>query len=279
MMRAIFTAILVLTLSSISHAQATTQPTIVRCAVINGMMDTDFWPQVAARFEKQTGIKIQTVAFGEKQTIDRSFRDGGIDLITMHSSDKIINLVADGLAMDPQPWCRNELIIVGPTNDPAGIKGMTSAGDALRKLAASGQPLVVHASLGAQGVLRAIVDANDIRFDPKNITTLFEDRQREVLKIAAEKHAYTMIGRIPFLTGKLSADGMGLMVAADEALRRPYVVAVANPNRVTGARVDAARKLAQFLRSEETQKWIAEFGKDKYDHRPLFFSVEIDPPK
>src|SRR6185436_40791 len=163
--------------NSIAPAQPTTQPAVVRCAVIDGMMDTDFWPQIAARFEKQTGIKVQTVAFGEKETLDLSFRDGGIDLITMHSSDKIINLVADGLAMDPQPWCRNDLAIIGPTNDPAGIKGMASAADALRKLAASGQPLVVHASIGAHGVLRSIVDANDIRFDPKNITMLFGDRQ------------------------------------------------------------------------------------------------------
>ena len=93
---------------------ASTQP-VVRCAAINGMNITGFWDELAKRFEKDTGIKVETVSFGEKTVIDRSFREGGIDLITMHSCDKMMNLVADGLAMDPQPWARNDLVIVGPS--------------------------------------------------------------------------------------------------------------------------------------------------------------------
>jgi tungstate transport system substrate-binding protein len=103
------------------HDAPTTQPRVVRCAVIHGMIDVQFWPELAARFEKQTGIKIETVAFGEKMTIDQAFHEGGIDLISLHASDKIINLVADGWAMDPQPWCRNDMVLIGPPDDPAGI--------------------------------------------------------------------------------------------------------------------------------------------------------------
>ena len=34
---------------------------------------------------------------------------------------------------------------------------------------------------------------------------------------------------------------------------------------------------AAFLRSPETQGWIGEFGKGKYDDRPLFFPVVVSP--
>ena len=86
------------------------------------------------------------------------------------------------------------------------------------------------------------------------------------------------LGSVPrSARGSVASNEMTMMVAGDDALRRPYLVALANPNRVAGARVEAARKLARFLRSEETQKWIAQFGKGKYDARPLFFPVEIDP--
>jgi len=255
------------------RAEPSTQP-VVRCAVINGMNITGFWQAVAERFEQETGIRIETVTFGEKAVIDRSFREGGIDLITMHASDKIINLVADGLALDPQPWARNDLVIVGPANDPAGIRGMTDAAEALAKIAHAKSPLVVHSSLGAQGVLRAIVDEAQIEFDPSQLTMLFDDRGRDVLKIAAEKGAYTMIGRIPFRTGRLPNAGLELMVQGDPRLRRPYVVAIANPHAVPGARTGPALRLAEFLRSTRTQKWIAEWGKGQIDEKPVFFPIE-----
>jgi len=275
--RTFIVAVLIATCAALTHAQATTRPT-VRCAVINGMNLTGFWQAVADKFEHDTGIHVETVSFGEKAVIDRSFREGGVDLITMHASDKIINLVADGLAMDPQPWARNDLIIVGPPTDPAHIKGLNDATEALRRIASTKSPLLVHASLGAQDVLRAIVDEGQIQFDPAAVTMLFDDPQRQVVQIASQKQAYTMIGRIPFKIGRIPNAGMQIMIEGDPRLRRPFVVAIANPNRVPGARVDLARRLANYLRNLETQKWISTWGTGKLDDRSIFFPVIVDAP-
>ena len=80
-----------------------------------------------------------------------------------------------------------------------------------------------------------------------------------------------MVGRIPFLDGKLKKDGIELMVRGDPRLRRPYLVAVA-PHAP-----DAARDLATFMRDPSTQDFIATFGKGKYDDDPLFFPVTVAP--
>jgi tungstate transport system substrate-binding protein len=111
--------------------------------------------------------------------------------------------------------------------------------------------------------------------DPEHTTVLFDDRQRRVLHIAAEQKAYTIVGRIPFRSGKIPNDGMVVMVEGDERLRRPFVVAVANPIKVADAHVADARRMVAFLRSPETQAWIATFGKGKLDERPLFFPVVV----
>jgi tungstate transport system substrate-binding protein len=248
----------------------------VRVAVIGGMNDTGFWDALSGRFEKASGIRVDLVASGPKDGISAVFKQGGVDLITMHASDEIINLVADGWAMDPQPWVRNDMVIVGPPDDPAGIKGTTDAAAALKKIAASKSAFVVHSSLGAQDVLRSILDAAEITLDPEHTTVLFDDKQRRVLKIAAEKKAYTLVGRIPFRSGKIPNDGLAVMTEGDPRLRRPFVVAVANLARVSGAHSAEARKLAAFLRTAETQAWIAEFGKGKFDERPLFFPVTAE---
>ena len=259
-------------LAAAPTSQPTTQPTL-RVAVIGGMNDTGFWDALVDRFQRETGITVETRASGPKDGITPVFKQGNVDLITMHASDVAINLVADGYAMDPQPWVRNDMIIVGPERDPAGIKGVTDAGKALTKIADTSSPFVVHSSLGAQEVLRNILDATQVELDPEHTTVLFDDRQRRVLNIAAERGAYTVVGRIPFRSGKIPNDGMGVMVQGDERLRRPYVVAVANPVKVSGARVAEARRMVAFMRSPHTQAWIATFGKGKYDDQPLFFPL------
>jgi tungstate transport system substrate-binding protein len=164
---------------------------------------------------------------------------------------------------------------VGPPQDPAGIKGMTDAAAALRKIAMSKSAFVVHSSLGAQEVLLNLLEPNQIQLDPAKTTVLFDDQQRSVLKVAGEKHAYTLVGRIPFRTGRLPNNGLVLMVQGDERLRRPYLVAVTNPRWMPGSRIADARKFAAWLRSPGTQAWVAEFGKGTLDSQPVFFPITL----
>ena len=250
-------------------------PQLIRVAIIGGMVETGFWQAVAERFEQASGnrYKIEVVAMGPKHIIAKTFRAGKADLITMHACDTIINLVADGYAVDPQPWLKNDLVIVGPHDDPAHIRGLPSAAEAFSKIGSSAAPFVVHSSLGAQEVMREILDAGNVNMPSEHLTILFTDRARDVLKIAAQKHAYTLVGRIPFLNGKLPNEGLELMVRGDPQLRRPYVVATADPRKFPQAHVEGAAALAAFLRKPETQAWIGTYGIKQLDDQPIFFSI------
>jgi len=247
----------------------------IRCAVIGGMTFTGFWSALADRYLQQEGVHLDLMATGPKEDITPVFKRGNVDVITMHASDTIVNLVADGYALDPQPWMRNDLILVGPPADPAGIRGDTDAADALRKIAAAHAPFVVHSSLGAQEVLMNILENNNIVLDPAKTTVLFDDQQRSVLKVAAAKNAYTLVGRIPFRIGRLPNAGLELMVEGDPRLCRPYLVAVTNPAKFPGVHYDLARHFAAYLRMPQTQAWIATYGKGVIDDRPLFFPVQV----
>jgi tungstate transport system substrate-binding protein len=252
----------------------TTGPT-VRVAVIGGMYFTGFWNALADRYEKQTGVRVDLIAAGPKNDIVPIFKKGQIDLITMHASDTMINLTVNGLTLDPQPWLRNDLVIVGPPEDPAKIKGMTDAAAALKKIAAAKSPFVVHSSTGSQEVLMNLLESNQIQLDSANTTVLFDDPQRSVLKIAGDKHAYTLVGRIPFRTGRLPNNGLVMMVQGDERLMRPYLVAVTNPKWLPAAHFIEAKKFAGWLRKSQTQEWIADYGKGTIDDRPIFFPAML----
>jgi tungstate transport system substrate-binding protein len=241
----------------------------IKVAVIGGMIETGFWQALAERYEAARGNKIEVVATGPKPQVIRAFRAGGIDLIAVHACDAMINLVADGLARDPQPWARNDLVIVGPAADPAGIRGGHDAVDAIAKIVAARAPLLIHASMGADGVLHDLQEAGHLVLDPGATVMFNDDNQLRVLERAAALSAYTMIGRIPWITGKLKAPGVELMVQGDPRMRRPYLV------EVSSAAPPAASDLAAYLRSPETQQWIATFGRGKYDDQPLFFPVSV----
>jgi tungstate transport system substrate-binding protein len=242
------------------------EPTVVRCAVIGGMMETGLWQAVASRFESATHHTVKVVSQGPKSVVVEAFRRGGVDLITVHASDAMIDLVADGLAVDPEPWVRNDLVLVGPDDDPAGVRGGSDALVAVQKIVETNQKLLVHATQGADSVLHDLIEPTS--FDISRSAVLFTgDNQHQVLAKAAYLHAYTLVGRIPVLEGKLREPGMAIMLSGDPHLRRPYLVETATHAS------PAARQLAEFLRSKETQNWLATWSRDKHDGQPLFFPV------
>lgn len=249
--------------------------TTVSCAVIGGMTDTGLWQGISERFKNETGINVQVVAAGPKHIISGPFRRGEADLITMHASDTIINLVADGYGINPQPWVRNDQLLVGPKSDPARIKGMTDAVAALKRIIETKSKLLVHQSLGTNEVLHDLLAEGDLALDPDVTISLPIDRHRQLLQRAAEEQAYTIVGRIPFLNGKIRNDGLEIMVKGDSRMRRPYLVVTRVLSKPPTREERAAQKLAQFLRLPETQSWIAEYGKGTYDDQPLFFPVTV----
>jgi tungstate transport system substrate-binding protein len=271
--RAIMLACLALAAEPATTKSTAAEQPAVRCAVIGGMIDTGLWQAVSERFQKATDIGVEIVVTGPKHPIATAFRKGDIDLITMHASDTIINLVADGLAADPQPWARNDLLLVGPAADPAKIKGDTDAVAAFKKIIESRSTLLLHASLGANEVVHDILSEGDLELDADHTISLPSDKHRQLLKRAAKENAYALVGRIPFLNGKIGNEGLQIMVQGDPRMRRPYVVAVRSAP--ADSRQQAACKLAAFLRSPETQAWLGDFGRGELDGGPLFFPVVL----
>ena len=194
----------------------------------------------------------------------------------MHASDTILNLVADGYGVDPQPWARNDLLIVGPKSDPAKIKGTTDAVEAMKKIIDTHSRFLVHQSLGTNEVLHDLLAAGDLELDPENTVVLASDRHRQMLARAAREGAYAIVGRIPFLNGKVPTGGLEIMVQGDPRMRRPYVVVVSNLDTIAKPQREAARRLAAFLRAPRPRRWLTDFGRDKLDGQPLFFPVVVE---
>src|SRR4029450_11639150 len=138
---------------------------VIRCAVVGGLNEIAFWPQIGDQFQRATGKRIEIVATGPKHVIAEAFKAGEADVIFMHSSDTMINLVADGFGDNPQPWAKNDFVIVGPKSDPAKIKDEKDAVAALGRIIASRSKLLIHASHGASELVGDRLAAGELASD------------------------------------------------------------------------------------------------------------------
>jgi len=261
--------------SSCTPSPAPSKP-VIRVAVIGGMVMTGMWQGMAKQFETNTGYKVQLVAAGPKPVLVEAFHKGEADLLTMHSSDEATDLVADGYAVGMRPWARNELVIVGPPDDPAHVKGMTDGAAALQKIAAARAPFVDFHDPGSRQVAAKLW--HKAGFEPQGDWVLKDESKirQDVVTFAEKHHAYVIVGRIPVLKGKMESGSMQILVEGDPAMRRPFVVMVANAKRFPHANVAGARVLADYLTSAEGQQFLKDFAAKQPDGVPLFYPIDAE---
>jgi len=248
----------------------------VRCAVIGGMTMTGLWQEIAKMFEAQTGYHVVVVATGERPLLDKAIRAGKVDLLTMHSGDITTDIVADGIGINMRPWTRNELVIVGPTNDPAQIRGMTNGAQALKKIAEAQANFVDFQGIGSRELTHTLWRLAGT--EPKGDWVIKDDTaisKWNVLQFCRSNHAYVVVGYIPALTGKMANEGMEILVQDDPVMRRPYIVMEANPKRFPAANFAGAKALEDFLLSPQVQKFLAAFGRGGNANHPLFYPVNV----
>jgi tungstate transport system substrate-binding protein len=255
------------------EAEAPANPRVVRCAIIGGMTMTGLWPEIAKRFETQTGYKAEVIATGPRPVLDAAMRAGKVDLLTMHSGDITTDLVADGYGMNMRPWTRNELCIVGPPDDPAHIRGMTNGAEALKKIAQTKSHFIDFQGIGSRELTHTLWEHSGL--EPRGDWVLRDDTvsKFDILQFAHSNDAYVVVGYIPARTQKMNAGGMEILVKGDPIMRRPFIVMETNPKKIPGVNQAGARALSDFLLSPAVQNFLLEFGTQTNGPGPLFFPV------
>jgi tungstate transport system substrate-binding protein len=277
MIRVLFGIFLML-LSSGSVAVAAQQETVntdqeVRVCVIGGMTMTGLWDEIAARFEEQTGYRVTLVSTGQRSSISETFRSGEVDFLVMHSGDITTDLVADGYGINMRPCARNDLVIVGPADDPAAIRGLGDGAEALRRIAEKQANFIDFNSNGPRELGHTLWSRAGIRPVGSWFVQDEAKSSHDILLYAAEYHAYVIFGRMPFTWGKVATHGLEILVDSDPTMRRPYVLMTANPERLQGVNLQGAEALADFILSQQIQAFMATYGCEKNGGFPFFYPV------
>ena len=220
-------------------------------------------------FEAKTGYKVKPIYVGTGAAIAMGEK-GEADVLLVHDPNSEVKYMDAGHGVTRKLVMHNDYIIVGPANDPAGIKGMAVAKDAFAKLAASGSIFISRGdNSGTNKAELALWKAAGIT--AKGQTWYQESGQGmgATLTIASEKQAYTITDRATYLATKANLQ-VGILVQGDPLLLNIYHVITVNPAKSTSINEKGAKAFLDFMISDEAQKAIKTFGVDKYGE-PLFF--------
>jgi tungstate transport system substrate-binding protein len=163
----------------------------------------------------------------------------------------------------------NDFVIVGPGDDPAGVRQLTSVSDAMRAIAARGAFVSRGDDSGTHMQELALWAAAGI--DPRSLGRREETGQGmgATLSVAEQRRAYALADRGTYLSLRRRL-GLVVLFQGDKGLRNLYHVYAVNPSRHRGVQHDAARAFIAFLVSGPVQRAIAAFKRDEYGES-LFF--------
>ena len=244
------------------------EPSSIVVASTTSTEQSGLFKHILPLFKQKTGIEVKVVALGTGQALDAA-RRGDADVVLVHDRPAEDKFVTEGFAKARQDVMYNDFVLIGPKDDPAGIRG-TGVEDAFRKIAAAKAPFVSRGDRSGthSAELRSWKEAGI------DLAAARGDWYRDVgqgmgpaLNTASSLGAYILADRGTWLSFKNRGD-LTILVEGDKRLFNPYGVMLVNPDKYLTVKVKEGQAFIDWLVSPEGQKAIADY---KINGEPLFF--------
>ncbi|HUU75112.1 MAG TPA: substrate-binding domain-containing protein [Methanoregulaceae archaeon] len=242
-------------------------------ATTTSLYDTGLLDHLKPMFEEMYNVDLLITSQGTGKAIEIASR-GDADVLAVHSPSQEKAFMDAGHGMNRRCFAYNYFIIVGPEDDPAGIKGMEPEA-AFQKLYELGQaetPGVLFASRGdnsgTHSKEKAIWAAAgfDYATEIQKSGPWYIEAGRgmgETLQLSNEKDAYTLSDEGTYLAYKGDLALVPLIDEGDILLNIYSVITVYNEN-FAPEEISMANNFVDFLISQDVQDEIGSFGVDKY---------------
>jgi len=241
--------------------------------------DTGLLDYLIPIFEKKYNVQVKVLSKGTGESIEIAKR-GDADVVLVHARELEEPFVKDGYGVHRVGVMYNDFIIIGPRDDPAGLKGLSNASLAFQKIASTGTKataiFVSRADKSGTNTKELSIWAK-IGIKPSNKTFSWYLEagagMGTVLRMTNEKKAYTLTDRATWLTFKDQLTNLDVLAERDADLMNPYAVIPVNPEKYPQRNYRMALAFAKFLISEEGQRLIAGYKKGDVT---LFYPLSRD---
>ena len=249
---------------------ALAQSSVVIVSTTTSTQDSGLLDVLVPLFEKQTGLSVKTISVGTGQALALAAR-GEADVTLAHAPSVEKKYVEEGKMSNRRLVMYNDFVIIGPAEDPAKIRGLPKAVDALTRIAESQSRFVSRGDKSGTHVLEQAL-WKQAGLEPKGGWYIESGQgMGQTLGIANDRRAYTLTDRGTYLAFVKRVD-LPILVEKDRPLLNIYSVMEVNP--ANGPRVNTAggKAFAEFMLAPETQAVIRTFGVDKYG-QPMFVPI------
>jgi len=237
-----------------------------------GPIDSGIVSTLEDQFEKETNIRVRHVGAGTGAALDIA-RKGNVDLVMVHAKSLEEKFVKEGFGTQRIDLMYNDFVIVGPKDDPAGIKGMKQAMEALKQISGKGAKFITRGDKSGTHVAEMVLwEKAGIKPASPWYSVYEKGAEGNVptLRYTDQKGAYTVIDRATFLSIKDSIK-LVVLVEGDEILLNYISLIPVNQKKFPGVNEKDTAIFVQWLTApDKGQTIIRDFGKDKYGS-PLFF--------
>lgn len=229
--------------------------------------DTGLLDYMTPVFEKRYNAQVKILSKGTGESIEIAKR-GDADVVLVHARELEEPFVNEGYGVHRVGVMYNDYVIIGPTGDPAGIRGSTNASLAFQKIAntgAKGAAVFISRADKSGTHTKELSIWTKIGIKPSNRTFPWYLEagagMGTVLRMTNEKKAYTLTDRATWLAFKDQLTNLEVLAERDADLLNPYAVIPVNPEKYPQRNYRMALAFAKFLISEEGQRLIADYKK------------------
>ncbi|MGB9936118.1 MAG: extracellular solute-binding protein [Methanobacterium sp.] len=258
----------------------------LRISTTTSLEDTGLLKELEAAYEKKyPGVDVQVVSGGTGIALQYGER-GDVDLMLVHDKARETKFINDGFGTNRTEFAYNYFWIVGPANDPAGIRGLNATA-AFTKIAEEGKTNsnVKFVSRGDASGTNArelkIWNSSGVNInETKNSSSWYIESGKgmgDTLILANEKNAYTITDSGTFLAFSKDAKiQLVPLVTTGKDLLNIYTAIPVNQQKHPKTNIEGANNFVNFLVSPEGQAIIGNYGNEKFG-QPLFTPIPTNP--
>ncbi|NWG20716.1 MAG: substrate-binding domain-containing protein [Chloroflexi bacterium] len=256
---------------------------VLRLATTTSTADSGLLDAILPAFEALSGAKVEVIATGTGQALELG-ANGDVDVVLVHAREREEAFIAAGDGINRYHVMYNDFVIVGPVDDPAGIKDNPRASAAFAAIAAARATFVSRGDESGTHAKEQSIWAS-IGMTPTGTLVWYRSLGQgmgETLITANELGAYTLTDRATWLSTRKNVPNLTLLVGGatiednpDRTLYNPYSVIVVNPAKHPTVNHELAVPFANWLTSPETRAVIRDFGRTEYGQS--LFLPEVAP--
>jgi len=230
----------------------------LRLATTTSVQDSGLLPYLLPAFENKCKCKVDVIAVGTGQALKLA-ANGDVDMVLVHDPEAEEKFLSEGFGAHRQTFMVNDFVLIGPQSDPARIRGMKVAAQAMAGIQRSGSLFISRGD--ASGThQREKTLWKKAKIEPKGPWYLeIGQGMGAVLTMANEKGCYTLCDRATYLTRR-SQIKLQVLVEGDPMLINRYSAMQVNPKRFPSAKSGLSLQLIDWLCSDEGQKLIGDYS-------------------